>query len=172
MVKTRVQRRLGFVRGNFPTLYLGVPIFQGVPRARHLRRVVDKILSRFTAWEAPALSLAGRVCLINYVISSSTIHSMCIYKWPRLLIKELEAASRNFLWTGKISMWSHTSVSWARVCALKEEGGLGLISFIDLNTCLLRKFAWGIITDGGMAMLCRLDHDLLYSEVFDKKFRH
>lgn len=48
--------------------------------------------------------MARSICLVNSMISSSVIHSLSVYKWPHLLIKELETASRNFVWTGKISV--------------------------------------------------------------------
>lgn len=47
--------------------------------------------------------MAGRLTLIKAVIASSLNHSFMIYKWPLNLIRKLvDAAMRNFLWTGYV----------------------------------------------------------------------
>lgn len=63
-----------------------------------------------------------------------------------MLIKEFETTTRNFVWPGRTTTHNHSSINRYGVCALKEEGGLGVIAFADLNTALLRKFAWNVIT--------------------------
>lgn len=65
---------------------------------------------------------------------------MKIYKWPRSLIKEVELAMCNILWIGVTTSKSLTTVKWGRVCAIKEEGGIGVTSFSELN--LSCKLAW------------------------------
>ncbi|XP_057771115.1 uncharacterized protein LOC130990904 [Salvia miltiorrhiza] len=43
--------------------------------------------------------------------------------WPRSLLKELDAHCRNFIWTGNAQKKPNCTVAWARICAIKEEGG-------------------------------------------------
>lgn len=93
------------------------------------------------------MSMAGRLCLVQSVISGSAMHSMKIYKWPKALIKELELATHNFLWTGKTCTQSSAMLNWSRVCAIKEKGRIYVISFVDLNLSLMRKLEWKLITD-------------------------
>ncbi|KAH6763473.1 hypothetical protein C2S52_020906 [Perilla frutescens var. hirtella] len=95
--------------------------------------------------------MAGRLCLLKSVIMSSAIHSMTVYEWPVSLVQKLDTAMRNFLWKGDVHIRSYTSVSWARMCALKEEGGLGISSFKDLNRGLLMKLAWNFIVSDSSA---------------------
>ncbi|KAK6163792.1 hypothetical protein DH2020_000656 [Rehmannia glutinosa] len=100
-VHGRVQHILGIHPGAFPTVYLGAPIFKGAPpKVADLQPVFDKIILKFRRWKGSSLSLAGRVCLVNSVISSSFVHTMMVYKWPGTLLKQMERAMRNFIWTG------------------------------------------------------------------------
>ncbi|XP_057790752.1 uncharacterized protein LOC131007855 [Salvia miltiorrhiza] len=145
VTKRAVLRDLGFVCGRAPFTYLGVPIFHGRGRASYFRPIHDRIIAKFSRWRGRLLSMAGRICLVKSVIQSSVTHSMMVYKWPRSLISDLDMKCRNFIWTGDINMSPSCSVSWSRVCALKEEGGLGVRSFSLMNKCFLMKMAWKVI---------------------------
>ncbi|KAL8485715.1 hypothetical protein ACS0TY_027845 [Phlomoides rotata] len=61
---------------SLPFIYLGVPLFRGAHKAAHLRILADRITTKFAGWKGSALSMAGRVCLVNSVIVSSLVHSM------------------------------------------------------------------------------------------------
>ncbi|XP_057790774.1 uncharacterized protein LOC131007877 [Salvia miltiorrhiza] len=141
----RRARVMGFSVGNLPMTYLGVPIFVGRPRASFLMPIFDKIVQKFARWKGLQLSIAGRLCLVRSVIQSSIVHSMMVYKWPKSLLHSLDRKCRNFIWTGSIDQQPRCSVSWRRVCAPKEEGGLGIRSFTLMNKSFLMKLAWKMI---------------------------
>lgn len=63
-----------------PFVYLGVPLFKGTPKVCYLQGIEDKILHQFESWKGKSLSMAGRVCLVNSVITSMFIHSFIICK--------------------------------------------------------------------------------------------
>ncbi|XP_057791251.1 uncharacterized protein LOC131008384 [Salvia miltiorrhiza] len=143
--KRHVTRILALPTGDLPFTYLGVPMFRGKPKASHLQAIHDRIVNKFARWKGLQLSMAGRLCLINSVISSSLTHSMMVFRWPRSLLKNLDAKCRNFLWNGDTSKQPSCSVSWNRVCAIKAEGGLGVRSFLTMNKSFLMKMAWRVI---------------------------
>ncbi|XP_057775017.1 uncharacterized protein LOC130993994 [Salvia miltiorrhiza] len=143
--KRQVSRHLPLATGSLPFTYLGVPIFRGKPKASHLRSIHDRIINKFGHWKGIQLSMAGRLCLIKSVISSSLTHSMLVYRWPHDLLKSLDSSCRNFLWNGDIRKKPVCSVSWDRVCSIKSEGGLGVRSFKTMNKCFLMKMAWKVI---------------------------
>ncbi|KAK6149326.1 hypothetical protein DH2020_016851 [Rehmannia glutinosa] len=87
-VRGRVQSIMGIHLGAFPMTYLGAPIFKGVPKAAVLQPVFDKVILKFRIWKGTSLSLARRVCLVNSVITSSLVHTMMVYKWPRSLLSK------------------------------------------------------------------------------------
>ncbi|XP_057779814.1 uncharacterized protein LOC130998415 [Salvia miltiorrhiza] len=140
-----IQRVMGFSVGNLPMTYLGVPIFVGRQRASYLMPIFDKIVQKFARWKGLQLSIAGRLCLVRSMIQSSIVHSMMVYKWPKSLLHSLDRKCRNFIWTGSIDQQPRCSVSWRRVCAPKEEGGLGIRSFTLMNKSFLMKLAWKMI---------------------------
>lgn len=102
-LKRNISHILRFQQSDIPFSYLGVPLFVGHPRARHLIVIKDKILGHFPKWKGLQLSMAGRICLVRLVIQSSIIHSMLVYKWPASLLHDIDKACRNFIWTGSIS---------------------------------------------------------------------
>ncbi|XP_057801234.1 uncharacterized protein LOC131016514 [Salvia miltiorrhiza] len=136
---------LKFRRGTLPFVYLGVPIFAGAIKAIYLRAIHDRILLKFARWKGMHLSMAGRICLVKSVIQISITHSMMVYRWPKNLLKELDRKYRNFIWTGDVMKKPNCSVNWDRICAIKEEGGLGLRSFSLMNKCFLMNMAWKVI---------------------------
>ncbi|XP_057779593.1 uncharacterized protein LOC130998178 [Salvia miltiorrhiza] len=144
-LKRSIGRIIDFSVGSLPFNYLGVPLFVGRTRASYLRPIHDRISNKFARWRGRHLSMAGRVCLVKSVIQSSLTHSMMIYHWPRSLLKVLDAKCRNFIWTGNTEKRASCLVAWERVCAIKEEGGLGVRSFTLMNKSFLMKRAWSII---------------------------
>ncbi|KAL8466219.1 hypothetical protein ACS0TY_035363 [Phlomoides rotata] len=84
---------------SLPFNYLRIPLFRGTAKAAHLRGMADRIIAKFFGWKGSALSMAGRVCLVNSVMVSSLVHSMMVYKWPRSLLQKVDKAMRNFIWT-------------------------------------------------------------------------
>ncbi|XP_057790907.1 uncharacterized protein LOC131008020 [Salvia miltiorrhiza] len=141
----QIGRILRFRVGQLPLIYLGAPLFVGRPKAIHLAAIKDRIINKFSRWKGSQLSIAGRICLVRSVIQSSIVHTMMIYKWPSSLIKELDSCCRNFIWMGNINKKPTCAVSWERVCAIKEEGGLGIRSFKMMNESFLMKLAWKVI---------------------------
>ncbi|KAL8542708.1 hypothetical protein ACS0TY_003546 [Phlomoides rotata] len=102
-VKNALLRTMGISEGALPLSYLGVPVFRGALRTCHLVVMADSIIAKFSKWKGHAISLAGRKCMINSIIAALLVHSMMVYYWPRSLLKKIESAIRNFLWTGDIS---------------------------------------------------------------------
>ncbi|KAL8546688.1 hypothetical protein ACS0TY_006424 [Phlomoides rotata] len=145
-VRNFMLRTTGISQGSLPMSYLGVPIFRGALRVCHLAPLANSIFNRFAKWKGNTLSLAGRKCLINSVIVASLVHSMMVYYWPRTLLKKIEMTMRNFLWTRDITRRNTSCmVSWAWVCALLEEGGLGVRSIRHANDFFICKLAWDIL---------------------------
>ncbi|XP_057802933.1 uncharacterized protein LOC131018226 [Salvia miltiorrhiza] len=145
VMRRNITRELGFAVGCLPVTYLGVPIFTGRSRASYFTGIFDRIVQKFSRWKGLHLSIAGRLCLIRSVIQSSVIHSMMVYRWPKSLLHSLDKKCRNFLWTGRIDQRPSCPVGWSRVCAIRQEGGLGLRAFGLMNKSFMMKLAWKCI---------------------------
>ena len=88
--------------------------------------------------------MAGRICLVQSVIQGALVHSMMIYRWPKTLIKAMDAKIRNFVLTGDMMKRTSIAISWKRCCAPKSEGGLGLRSMRAANQSFLSRLTWDI----------------------------
>ena len=135
----------GFKHGTLPFTYLGVPIFKGKPKVRHLQPIVNKIRAKLSAWKASLLSIAGRVQLVKSVIQSMLTHSITVYNWPTSLLKDLEKSIRNFIWSGDTSKRKLVTVAWKKLCRPLDQGGLGIKSLIHLNTTSNLKLCWNML---------------------------
>ncbi|XP_026398972.1 uncharacterized protein LOC113294812 [Papaver somniferum] len=91
---------MGMERATFPDKYLGIQLKPGIVRHIHVRKVVEKIMDKLAGWKGKLLSFQARLVLIRSIISNYVLHSMAIYKWPCTVIKQVERAIRNFLWSG------------------------------------------------------------------------
>ncbi|XP_050222727.1 uncharacterized protein LOC126672819 [Mercurialis annua] len=60
---------LNIKQGNLPFDYLDIPLFIGAPRKCYLQKIADRITSKFSGWKGSALSMAGRVTLVNSLVS-------------------------------------------------------------------------------------------------------
>ena len=166
----------GMQHGSLPFHYLGVPLFHGAHKTCWLQNLADKVLSRFDTWTGKLLSMAGRMALVNSVIYGSFIHSFMIYKWPVMLLKRMEKAIHNFIWSGSINVKNLVTPKWDVCCTPKEEGGLGLKWLSTLNPAMLCKLAWKVHCDPSFvfnflhsrflnsALMARISH--IYSSVW------
>lgn len=93
-IKSRMQCCSRIVTGDLPFVYLGVPIFRGMPKFARLKAITDKVINKCTKWNGHTLSLAGRCCYINSVIASSLVHTMMVYKYSTLSLNELRWQSK------------------------------------------------------------------------------
>jgi len=48
-------------------------------------------------------------------------------------LKDLEAAIRNFIWSGDIHKRKLVIVSWKKLCKPSAQGGIGVRSLITIN---------------------------------------
>ncbi|KAF6157138.1 hypothetical protein GIB67_041599 [Kingdonia uniflora] len=139
----RVKTILGFEEGYLPATYLGIPLVQGRVTQMLLRPLVDKIKRRAIGWAGSMLFIQGRAVLIQSVLSSISIYSMGIYKWPASVIKEGERILRNFLWSREPDSRKAYVVAWdkepSRLFVTKVSwcGGL-LFSLTRLYIFVLR----------------------------------
>eukprot|EP00253_Pinus_taeda_P034692 PITA_34692 len=62
--------------------------------------LLDRFYSRILGWESRHLSLAGRLVLIQAVLSQLAIYWAHLYYLPASVIKKMKSFSANFLWGG------------------------------------------------------------------------
>jgi ribonuclease HI len=151
-----IVQHLGFKVGSLPFNYLGVPIFKGKPKACYLQPIADKIKNKLSSWKASLLSIAGRVQMVRSVVYSMIVYSISLYSWPVSLLKDLEKAIRNFIWSGDVDQRKLVTVSWKKVCRPFSQGGLNIRSLINLNKASNLLLGWNLLnSQSSWAVLLR-----------------
>ena len=88
--------------------------------------MLDKLRQRVNHWTHRWLSIAARVTLLQSVIQDLPTYRSMVQAAPIYFLKEFDALSRQFLWSGNLRSTKLSLLSWATVCRPKKEGGLGL----------------------------------------------
>ncbi|GJY23016.1 putative reverse transcriptase domain, reverse transcriptase zinc-binding domain protein [Tanacetum coccineum] len=110
---------LPFEEGRLPVKYLGVPLVSSRLMVRDCNELVDKVQLCVQDWKNKALSIAGRLQLIQSVLG--------IFFGAMALEK------------GK------SKVAWEIVCLPKEEGGLGIRRLECFNLALMATHVWKLL---------------------------
>ncbi|KAM7517189.1 hypothetical protein LguiA_006772 [Lonicera macranthoides] len=153
-----------------PFTYLGVPVFRGKPSLRYLLPLYDAILAKMDGWKGRLLSIAGRLQLVQSVIFNKLLYSFAVYKWPSSLLRKLEQAVRNFIWTGDCTKRKLVGPSIENMCKPYEEGGYGLRSLKAMNRAALVKTAWQmLVNDDALCSFVRTNVNLTSS---GKRLKH
>nr|KYP37880.1 Putative ribonuclease H protein At1g65750 family [Cajanus cajan] len=104
-------------------IYLGLPIGANPRRKEIWNLVVEKIKRRLSNWKGKVLSMAGRVQLINSVLTSLPLYYLSFYKIPKGVSSEISRLQRQFLWGSNQGTKKMAWIKWEKVIVSKEKGG-------------------------------------------------
>ncbi|XP_059070450.1 uncharacterized protein LOC131860099 [Cryptomeria japonica] len=122
----RISEFLGIKIAELLMKYLGIRIDKGF-RQTHIWDDVHhsceaKSLLRKNHW----LSQAGRLTMVQSVLSVIHVYSMSCYKLPHSIGKKLDNLLRKFIWDGAKDANKIPLINWETMCLQKESGGAGL----------------------------------------------
>ena len=126
--------------------YLGIPIFKAASRVVHWLPLLDKLKNKIHAWGATWLNKAGKVILMNSVLTSLPIYQCSVLLAPKTITNRINELLCRFLWEGgrncekKIHL-----VSWDKVTRPKMEGGLQIRDVATQNLAMGGKIIWNMI---------------------------
>lgn len=86
-----------FKVGSLPVKYLGVPLISTGLRPKDCKGIIDRVQKRLMDWKNKNLSFAGKLQLIQYVISSIQVYWSSMFILPSSIHKEVEGLMRGFL---------------------------------------------------------------------------
>nr|KYP32426.1 Putative ribonuclease H protein At1g65750 family [Cajanus cajan] len=120
--------------------YLEILMIQGKAKILDFHHVIDRINDRLAAWNGRLLNKAGRLYLINSVVTSIPLYSMQSIWLPQVVCNKINQASRTMLWAkaGSSRYWS--LVGWNTVTRPK------------LNDLFIKNVSFNIKEKVGMIM--------------------
>ncbi|XP_042488561.1 uncharacterized protein LOC122068744 [Macadamia integrifolia] len=145
-LQNQLSQIIGILPGQLPIRYLGVPLHSRSLRSHEFNELISKVEARLSSWKAKALSYAGRLTLIQSVITGMIAYWLNVFKLPKGTLDQLERIMARFLWWGHATTGSY-KVAWSVVCTPKEEGGLGLRRLCDWNSAALMRHVWNIASN-------------------------
>lgn len=77
------------------------------------------------------MNIAGRVTLVESVLSSIPVYTMHTCLLPKGNCDELDKIVRSFVWNGNDGFNKIHLVDWQTMCRPKRYGGVGLRNFHD-----------------------------------------
>jgi len=129
----------GCIEGKLPFTYIGIPLGTTKPLVKDFAPLVCTIERNLSA-SSMYLNYAGRLQLINSVISSIPTYYICILKLPKKAIESIDKFRKNYLWRGSdINAKGYNLAAWEMVMVPKSKDGLGIKNLGLQNNALLLK---------------------------------
>jgi len=128
---------------EFPCKYLGVPLSPHKITKAQAQPIIDKLADRLPSWKADLLTKAGRMILVQFVLTSMLIYIILALELPPCVLKAIDKIRRGFLWKGrKDARGGHCLLAWPKVTRPFCLGGLGISDLQKLGWALKLRWLW------------------------------
>nr|GEW61890.1 hypothetical protein [Tanacetum cinerariifolium] len=124
-IKLAILYILPFKEGRLPVKYLRVLLVSSRLVFRDCKELIVKVQNRVNDWKNKSLSVAGRLQLIQSVMSSMHIYLASVFILLTRVLLDIEQIMHGFLWCQGSMRKGKAKDSWEVVCLPKKEGGLG-----------------------------------------------
>lgn len=138
----KIISEVGLTHGVLPVRYLGVPLCTKKLSLSNCDPLIQQVKKKVNSWSARSLSFAGRLLLINTVISGISNFWCSTFTIPKKCIKLINSICGAYLWKGTTEGHHSARVSWETVTLAKNEGGLGIRDLLQWNVACNIKLVW------------------------------
>jgi hypothetical protein len=124
---------------SFPFTYLGLPMGTSKPKVDDFIPLVQRIEKRLTS-TSNFLTQAGRLDMVNSVLSTLPTFYMAKIKLPLTMIEQIDKYRKHYFWNGSdLNNKKPPLVAWSVATRPKAEGGLDILNLKSQNDTLLLK---------------------------------
>jgi hypothetical protein len=121
-------------------MYLGLALSTSKITATMLDAIAIKAERAVPGWRMSLLSKAGRLTLVESVLTAQSIYAMSVLPFPLMVLTKLDRPRKGLFWAGAPKCSGGAcQVAWELACHSKEDGSLGLMDLATLNKSLMMK---------------------------------
>ncbi|XP_049406058.1 uncharacterized protein LOC125869643 [Solanum stenotomum] len=142
--KDLILQHLGFVGGELPFKYFGIPLSTKKLKLIQWQPFIEKIVSQITSWTTKKLSYAGRVQLVQTVLFGIQSYWSQMFPLPSKVVQIIKAYCRSYVWAGTNTINKKTLIAWDTVCSPKSVGGFNIINLLLWNKAAIAKLYWDL----------------------------
>jgi hypothetical protein len=130
---------LGCKLQQMPFTYLGLPMGTTKPRVEHFALMMNRVERQLISISL-MLTYAGKLQLVNSVLSSLPTFTMCTVSVPVAIHEYVDRARRQCMWKkSEANARSKPMVAWKKCTRPKRKESLGIVNLRSQNAALLIK---------------------------------
>lgn len=120
---------LQYSLGTMSFTYLGLPMGTTRPFVQDLMPMVTSVERRLSS-ATSLLDYGSKLTLVNSVITSLSVYTMCSILVPAKIIDHIDKLRRRWIWAKKDDSGTkiNSLAAWDLICRPKNRGGLGVIN--------------------------------------------
>ncbi|XP_059066334.1 uncharacterized mitochondrial protein AtMg00310-like [Cryptomeria japonica] len=144
--ESRIASFLGYIIGQLPFTYLGMPLDKGIETNKLYDPLNEKVRKRLSSWKGLWLTGAERLTLIKTVLAAMPIYLLSCIPLSKGAHKKLTQAIRIFYWQGTEDRNKLKLIAWDKICRERCDGGTGIRKNLWKNKALRAKLVWRLYT--------------------------
>ncbi|XP_013628140.1 PREDICTED: uncharacterized protein LOC106334401 [Brassica oleracea var. oleracea] len=137
--RQQIKDTLGIQKEGGMGTYLGIPEDISGSKCKLFAFLKDKLLHKVNGWTGRWLSKGGKEVLIKSILLALPTYVMSSFLLLLEICENLASAIAQFWWSSKPPKRGIHWAKWEKMCAPREEGGIGFRMIHEFNLPLLAK---------------------------------